>query len=182
MIRLAIPSDAARLLEIYAPIIETTAITFETVVPSVADFAKRIEKISSVYPYLVWEEGSEILGYATRFRDRAAYDWICESAIYIHESARGKGIGKKLYSKLFDCLRAQGLVSVIGGIRSGSTSAKLHESLGFRNVGNIPYAGYKLNAWHDVEFWQLVLQQPVPQKPKPVIPFPQLADTINLNA
>jgi len=183
MIRLAMPGDAAACLRIYGPIIEDTAISFETVVPTVEEFAKRIAKIQAHYPFLVWEENGDVLGYvyATRYRERAAYDWICESAIYIDERAHGRGIGKKLYLRLFECLRAMNMVSVVGGIRSGSPSAEFHRHMGFVPVGNIPLAGYKFAQWHDVEFWQFTLVNPVPQAPQNVIPFPLVANRVNLN-
>ena len=54
-IRLAKPSDARSLLDIYAPYVENTAITFEYEVPTIEDFAIRIEKTLEKYPYLVAE-------------------------------------------------------------------------------------------------------------------------------
>lgn len=184
MIRLATPADAEACLQIYAPIIKHTAISFEALVPSIAEFSERIAKVSSFYPFLVWDEGGEVLGYvyATRYRDRAAYDWICESAIYVAKQAQGKGIGKQLYSKLFDCLRTMNIVSVVGGIRSGSPSAEFHQRMGFMPVGKIPFAGHKFAEWHDVEFWQFMLFDPVPLSPAQVIPFPQVADRISFDA
>ena len=56
MIRYAKPSDAAQILGIYAPVIQHTAITFETVIPDADQFAARIERITRFYPFLVWEE------------------------------------------------------------------------------------------------------------------------------
>lgn len=57
-IRVAKPEDAKGLLEIYAPYVEKTAITFEYGVPSEKEFAGRIRHILTKYPYLVLEEGS----------------------------------------------------------------------------------------------------------------------------
>ena len=75
-IRFARPSDAATLLDIYAPFVENTAITFEYEVPTIEDFATRIEKTLEKYPYLVAEEDGLILGYAyaSTYYARAAYD------------------------------------------------------------------------------------------------------------
>ena len=76
-IRVAKPEDAKGLLEIYAPYVEKTAITFEYVVPSEKEFAERIRHILTKYPYLVLEENGELLGYvyAGTFNERSAYDW-----------------------------------------------------------------------------------------------------------
>ncbi|MBK6766591.1 MAG: N-acetyltransferase [bacterium] len=178
MIRRATPADAGQILRIYAPFIQYSAITFEYEIPELADFEQRIRKISSFYPYLVWEERREILGYcyATRFRERTAYDWVCESAIYVSEDARGKGVGQQLYEKLFVCLRAMNIVSVIAVVRPDGQSVPFHEALGFRKAGVIPYAGYKQGAWHEAGFWQFVLIDPVPSQPRHVKPFPEMAD------
>ena len=63
-VRRARPEDAGRLLEIYAPYVENTTVTFETMVPSVEEFAGRVMRTLQKYPYLVAESGGEILGYA----------------------------------------------------------------------------------------------------------------------
>ncbi len=62
-IRVTTKQDAKALLDIYAPYIEKTAITFEYDVPSVQEFANRIQHTQLKYPYLVAEVDGEILGY-----------------------------------------------------------------------------------------------------------------------
>ena len=52
-LRRANVGDAERLLEIYAPYVEKTAITFEDKVPSIGEFQNRILKTLRIYPYLV---------------------------------------------------------------------------------------------------------------------------------
>ena len=54
-IRLATPEDAPALLAIYEPYVRETAITCEYEVPSVEEFAGRIERTLKRYPYLVME-------------------------------------------------------------------------------------------------------------------------------
>jgi phosphinothricin acetyltransferase len=51
-IRTATVADAEKLLAIYAPYVENTAITFEYTVPSVEEFAERIKNTLADYPYL----------------------------------------------------------------------------------------------------------------------------------
>lgn len=91
-IRSAKISDAKALIAIYAPYVENTAITFEYAVPSLSDFENRIAQTLQRFPYLVYEEEGEILGYAyaSTYKNRAAYDWSCEVSIYVAEEARGK--------------------------------------------------------------------------------------------
>jgi RimJ/RimL family protein N-acetyltransferase len=49
-----------------------------------------------------------------------------------------------------------------------AASVGLHETLGFRPVGVYRSVGWKLGAWHDVGWWQLVLQE------RPATPTPPL--------
>ena len=102
MIRSARLEDAAALLGIYAPYVEKTAITFELVPPGPDEFGQRMEQIMRKYPYLVWEEEGNILGYAyaSDFHPRAAYRFCAEMTVYVAEHARGRGIGRTLYSAL----------------------------------------------------------------------------------
>ena len=44
--------DAEELLDIYAPYVTDTAISFEYEVPTIEEFKTRIEQISSRYPYI----------------------------------------------------------------------------------------------------------------------------------
>lgn len=77
-IRFAEPArDCTALLGIYKPYIEKTAITFETAVPDVEAYQRRIEEIAAQFPYLVMEDDGEIVGYAYAHRqaERAAFDW-----------------------------------------------------------------------------------------------------------
>src|SRR5579871_82 len=111
MIRIATPADAEAIHAIYAPAVTDTAITFETELPGAAAMAGRIEGRLAHYPWLVWEEDGEVLAYAYayRFRERAAYDWIAETSIYVHEKARRRGIARHLYGVLLECMKLQGI-------------------------------------------------------------------------
>ena len=101
-IRTARESDAPALLNIYAPYIVNTAITFEYTVPSTEEFAGRIRRTLQKYPYLVAEQQNKILGYAYAgpFHERAAYDWAVETSIYVDQTQRHTGIGRLLHDAL----------------------------------------------------------------------------------
>ena len=113
-IRVAKPEDAKGLLEIYAPYVEKTAITFEYGVPSEKEFAGRIRHILTKYPYLVLEENGELLGYvyAGTFNERSAYDWAVETTIYIREDQKKRGLGKKMYTALEQVLKKQNITNL----------------------------------------------------------------------
>ena len=105
-IRLALPQDARQLMEIYAPYVEKTAISFETAPPTATAMLRRRDEIVQRYPYLVAEQDNGLLGfaYAHPFVGRAAYDWSVETTIYLRMDARGKGMGGKLSRRLEDIL------------------------------------------------------------------------------
>ena len=101
-IRTACPEDAEALLEIYAPYVRETAVTFEYEVPPLEEFRGRIEHVLSRYPYLAAEEDGRIVGYAylSAFHPRAAYGWCAEPSVYVEMGQRGRGIGRRLYEEL----------------------------------------------------------------------------------
>ena len=97
-IRVARKEDAEKLLKIYAPYVENTAITFEYTVPTKDEFEKRIENTLKKYPYIAAERNDEILGYAYagELYHREAYMHSAETSIYVARNGRGRGIGTVL--------------------------------------------------------------------------------------
>jgi phosphinothricin acetyltransferase len=163
MIRLATAADAGAIARIYAPIVEGTVISFETVPPTAAEMERRVTSVLAHAPWLVCarDDESEILGfaYASKHRDRAAYLWSVDVSVYVQEQSRRFGVGRALYTSLLALLRRQGFFAAHAGIALPNPgSVGLHEALGFRPVGIYPMVGYKLGAWHDVGWWQLPLQ------------------------
>ena len=175
-IRFATEKDAKEILEIYAPYIEKTAITFEYEVPSLSEFSERISEIQKKYPWIVYEENGKILGYAYGGPEytRAAYQWTCETSVYVSEEARGKGIGAALYEKILDILKKQNFCVCYVLINDDNeASVKMHEKFGFKQNGYRKKCGYKFGKWHSVVFLEKQLNEfSVP--PKPVIPIGEL--------
>lgn len=170
-LRLASSSDAGGIAEIYRPIVASTAVSFEVEPPDEPEMARRIQEITVNYPWLVYEEGGRVAGYAygSRHRARAAYQWSVEVSAYVHPEFRRRGIGRALYESLFEFLRAQGYFNAYAGITlPNEGSVGLHETVGFRPVGIYRKIGYKLGAWHDVGWWELALQKPEGDPHKPL--------------
>lgn len=166
-IRTARAEDTEYLLEIYAPYVEDTAITFEYEVPSLEEFQKRIENIQKRYPYLVAECDGEIVGYAyvSPFHERAAYGWCAETSIYIHQSYRKRGIGRKLYDVLETACREMGILNLYACIAYPETedeyltkgSVEFHEHLGYRMIGVFRQCGYKFNRWYHMVWMEKMI-------------------------
>ena len=157
-IRVAKPEDAKGLLEIYAPYVEKTAITFEYGVPSEKEFAGRIRHILTKYPYLVLEENGELLGYvyAGTFNERSAYDWAVETTIYIREDQKKRGLGKKMYTALEQVLKKQNITN-----------------LGYRLVGEFYQCGYKFDTWYNMVWMEKIIGEHQKKQPA-MITFPEL--------
>ena len=153
--------DAATLAAIYNPFITETVVTFEETVVTADDMAARVTTLQDQgLPWRVIEQQGQVLGYAYagRWRSRAAYRYVAESAIYLGEASRGQGLGTRLYQDLFGQLRARGLRVVMGVIAlPHPASVAFHERLGFRRAGLFPRVGYKFERWIDVGYWQLEL-------------------------
>ena len=174
VIRLANVDDAEEILAIYAHYIDQS-VTFECILPTLEQFQKRVEDVLQIYPYLVAEKDGKIIGYtyAHRFKERQAYDWSVECSIYLHPLARGMGLGKILYSALMKFLALQNIQMAYACVTMpNAASEALHSSVGFHCVAQMPNAGFKAEAWHDVKWYAKEIGE-FPLKPKPVVPLKQ---------
>lgn len=169
-------TDVPALLEIYAPYVEHTAVTFEYDVPSAEEFAQRIQAITERYPYLLAEEEGVVTGYAyaSAFKNRAAYDWSVEVSVYVRRDARGLGIGKALYQSLEACLSMQHVYNLCACIAyPNPESIGFHQHFGYRTVAHFTKSGYKAGKWYDM-IWMEKFLHPHPDVPEPFIPFQKL--------
>ena len=73
--------------------------------------AARIERVSATHPWLVAEEGGEVVGYAYAcpYRERAAYRWAADVSVYVADGRAWPGPRPRLYEALFERLRRQQL-------------------------------------------------------------------------
>lgn len=182
-IRIASADDAKALLEIYTPYVEKTAITFEYDIPTLQEFENRINRTLKNYPYLVAEQNGELLGYAYTgpFVGRAAYGWSAEVSIYLKETKRKMGIGRRLYDALEQISKAQNILNLNACIGYTETedehltnnSMEFHAHMGYTLVGRFHNSGYKFGRWYDM-IWMEKLIGEHSDNPLPVIAFPAL--------
>lgn len=175
-LRLATPADARRILAIYAPYIENTSFTFETEIPTIEQFADRISSYLTNWPWLVCEVNGTIAGYAyaTRHRERTAYQWCTESSVYIHDDYQKWGIGRALYSSLFAILKKQGFRNIYAVINlPNEKSVSFHEQMGFKWFATYENVGYKLGRWKNVGWWRFIVND-FGMEPDPPLKFEQL--------
>jgi phosphinothricin acetyltransferase len=166
-IRAAVPADAGAIAAIYAPHVLTGTASFEIEPPEKAEILKRMQSSDGLYPWIVATTGDAedagVIGYAyaTKFRDRPAYRYVCETSIYLTDASSGSGVGRLLYGALVDTLRAQGFVHAIGTIAlPNDRSIRLHEAVGFRRQGVYREVGFKHGQWIDIGVWQCELNEP----------------------
>jgi phosphinothricin acetyltransferase len=164
--------DAAACARIYAPHVEGP-VSFEERPPDAAELAMRIARTAATHPWLVAERGGEVVGYAYAcpHRQRTAYRWSVDVSVYVAADQVGQGIGRDLYSELFERLRRQRFRMACAGITlPNDASVALHESLGFTQVGRMREIGWKAGAWRDVGWWQLELAPPTSEPPLDPLP------------
>ena len=162
IIRIATPEDAAGILDIYAPYISNTSFTFETDIPSMEEFAARIKSYLINWPWLVAETNGKITGYAyaSRHRERTAYQWSVESSVYIQDDFQMAGLGRVLYTTLFEILKRQGFNNMYAVINlPNDKSVAFHERLGFQYFATYEKVGYKLGKWKNVGWWRLSVNE-----------------------
>ena len=164
-------NDAGALSDIYKYYVDNFSYSFEYSAPSAEEFAKRIADISEKFPYFVCEDNGEIVGfaYANKFKERKAYQWVCETSIYIKNGCIQKGVGKLLYEKLLTALKQQGFVksyAILGCPNEGSEI--FHQKMGFSFVATLPNIGYKHGSWHDIKYYVFELNSFRDDMPEPL--------------
>jgi phosphinothricin acetyltransferase len=159
IVRPATEADAPALAAIYGDAVLHGFGTFEEVAPSPADMDGRRRAVQDQgLPYLVAEDGGQVLGfaYAAPFRPRAAYRYTLEDSVYVAPEAKGKGVGRAvLCAVIAECeaLGVRQLMAVIGDTGNAG-SVGLHRSLGFEQTGVGKSVGFKHGRWVDIVHMQ----------------------------
>ena len=159
-IRPATVRDAEALAGIYEPYVRDTAVSFELVPPSPAEFAARIERVLERYPFLVAERSGAIAGYAYagHFKERAGYDASVELSVYVEPSCQGAGIGRALYAALEGELVKTGVTNLYACIAYPREedeyltygSVRFHERMGYEIVGRFHGCARKFGRIYDM--------------------------------
>ena len=161
-IRQAREADLPELVEIFNHYVLNTHITFEVEPHTVESRKQWFEGfgLSGRYRLLVADDGSGIAGYchSTRFRPKAAYETSVEATVYLKPGAEGRGLGRRLYEKLFEILRQEDVHRVYGGTaQPNDASNALHLNLGFHEAGHFKEVGRKFGRYYDVTWFELEL-------------------------
>jgi phosphinothricin acetyltransferase len=161
-IRDAAEGDVEAITAIYNDaVLHTTAIWNEATVDAAERRAWLDARRRQNYPVLVAvTPAGDVLGYAS-FGDWRAFDGYrhtVENSVYIRTDRRGAGIGEALMRALIARARQAGKHAIVAGIEARNrASIRLHEKLGFAQVGFFPEVGVKFGQWLDLVFLQIKL-------------------------
>lgn len=147
--------DAPAIADIYNQGILGRQATFETRLRTPEDIEETLRSGEGRYPFLVAESGGRVVGWASvsSYRPRECYAGIGEFSIYIHEDARGAGIGKALLPALVDAAEKAGFWKLLSRVFPFNTgSRRLCAACGFREVG-----AYEKHAQLDGEWLDVVI-------------------------
>lgn len=96
--------------------------------------------------------------YASKWKEKSAYNQTVETTVYVKHATQGKGIGSLLYEKLLSELKRTNIHVAIGGLSlPNDESIALHEKFGFKKVAHFSEVGFKFGKWIDVGYWQKTL-------------------------
>lgn len=184
-VRAATTTDAEAIAAIYRPFVDGNATSFEREAPDATAMAERIERTICTHPWIVATENDAVAAYAyaTPFRTRDAYRWCVETSVYVDRTRTGQGHGRRLMRVLLTLLDDLGFHEAVAGVTLPNPgSVRLHESLGFAEVGTFPRSGWKLDRWHDVGFWSRPIRHGAPQGEPLAWPTHPAADGRSIDA
>ncbi|HZY92351.1 MAG TPA: GNAT family N-acetyltransferase [Thermoplasmata archaeon] len=167
-IRRAGVADAEAIVAIYNREVAGSTATFDTEPRAIETEREILQQGDPTHRVLVAVEEGRVLGWASLspWSPRRAYDGTVETSVYVEESARGHGIGRRLLASLLETARTAGLHTVLARVADGSVaSLRLHVDLGFRRVGRMREVGFKFGRWIDVDLLQLPLDASMKEAP-----------------
>lgn len=179
LLRAADEADAPAMLALYAPYVLQTTVSSEYEPPLLEVFVEWMRTYGACLPWLVCTVDGEVVGYgyASPHRARAAYQWSCETSIYVDAAWHRCGIAGAIYAALFELLAMQGYYNIFVGITSpNERSMKFHKAMGFIISGAYQESMYKFGQWRDV-LWMGKSLRPHDGEPQPTVPFPAIKDS-----
>ncbi len=184
-IRLADLDDLPAILAISNWAAINTAANFAIEPETLESWQAEWRETYELYPcFVAVDDYNTIVGFAKAapWKGRCAYTYSAEVTVYVHPDHHGQGIGKALYGRLIPTLKAQGYHTLLAGItQPNEASVRLHESFGFHRVALFERVGWKFDQWHDVGYWELLLQEET-ARPSPTIEVREAASRSELTA
>jgi phosphinothricin acetyltransferase len=152
-IRDATKSDVPAILGIYNDVVTNTTAIYDERPSTLEERQAWFEARSRNFPVLVGELNGEVVGFSTfgEWRSRWGYRFTVEHSVHVRADCRGKGFGRQLIEVLFPRAAAMNVHMMIAHIDSAAAaSLRLHEKLGFKNVGTFREVGKMRGGWLSV--------------------------------
>ena len=171
-IRLTAPEDVPAITALLNDEIARNTAHFGTGPEVESTIAGLLEVAGDRFPwYTALDDEDRFLGFAKSgpWSLRGGYDWTAEITIYTTPESRGRGVGRALYTRLLDTLRAQRFQIIVAGIAEPNpASVALHTSIGMERTGYNQTMGFKHGKWIDVGYYQMILGD-LANPPPPVL-------------
>ncbi|HET9841457.1 MAG TPA: GNAT family N-acetyltransferase [Nocardioides sp.] len=158
--RAARDADLPGAAAIYDEQVRVGISTFDLEPPPLSYWEHHLGSTEAGDHFLVADDGGEIVGfaYSSAYRPRPGYRLTRETSVYLSESARGQGLGRRLYDDLLGRVRADAIHVVLALVAlPNPASIALHEACGFEHLGTMREVGRKFDRWLDTAWYQLVL-------------------------
>ncbi|HWW89744.1 MAG TPA: GNAT family N-acetyltransferase [Solirubrobacteraceae bacterium] len=111
-------------------------------------------------PVLVAREAGVVVGFASYgdFRSWPGYRSTVEHSVHVAAGYRRQGIGRELVQELLARATRAGMHVVVAAVDADNhPSLRLHEELGFDQVGEMPEVARKFDRWVDLVLLQITL-------------------------
>jgi len=154
-IRAGCDRDLGPMTDIYNHYVETTPVTFDTT-PFTAEVRKtwmRQFSLDGPFRLFVADVDGLVVGYATstQLEDKPAFSTSIKTNVFLAPAFCGRGLGRRLYERLFEALREEDLHRAFAAITvPNEASMNLHRSVGFEKTGVFTEAGRKFGRYWDV--------------------------------
>jgi phosphinothricin acetyltransferase len=143
------PGDWPHVAAIYAAGIATRNATFETEVPTFAEW----DAAHLPDHRFVATDGDTIAGWValTGYSDRCCYEGVADLSVYVDPAVQGRGIGRALLERVIASAGEAGIWTLQAGVfPENEASLALHRRCDFRVVGTRERIGRLDGVWRDV--------------------------------
>ena len=143
-----LPEHWPEVKAIYEAGLATGNASFQTSAPSWEEW----NSSHLAHSRLVALEGNTIVGWTalTPVSGRCVYAGVAEVSVYVSPDHAGQGIGEKLLRALIQASEAGGIWTLQAGIfPENKASLRIHEKIGFRQVGYREKIGKMGDRWRD---------------------------------
>ena len=159
----AVADDVAAMRAIYNRSVETETASFDLEPLSAGDYRRWFDSHAGRFAVLAVKHNGVVLGYASLspFNPKPAFAIAAELSVYIAEAHRRRGLAAALLSAILAEARRGPLKTVVSLITANNTgSIRLHEKLGFRQVGTLHRCGEKFGQVLDVAIFEIDVSSP----------------------